>query len=95
MKTDKEIPLFQGLLNGIGQVYFTPSVMTSLLLLFAISIESLALAFLTLLGASCSFALARYSIKQSKDIDSGMYALNGALISLFIGNFLVSHHYWL
>ncbi|UPR54469.1 urea transporter [Vibrio cyclitrophicus] len=87
MKTDKEIPLFQGLLNGIGQVYFTPSVMTSLLLLFAISIESLALAFLTLLGASCSFALARYSIKQSKDIDSGMYALNGALISLFIGNF--------
>ncbi len=87
MKTDKDILPFQGLLNGIGQVYFTPSFMTSLLLLFAISIESLALAFLTLLGAICSFALARYSIKQSKDIDSGMYALNGALIGLFIGNF--------
>ncbi len=87
MKTDKDILPFQGLLNGIGQAYFTPSTMTSLLLLLAISIESLALAFLTLLGAICSFVLARYSIKQNNDIDSGMYALNGALIGLFIGNF--------
>ncbi|UQV23816.1 urea transporter [Vibrio sp. J383] len=87
MKTNKDILPFQGLLNGIGQVYFTPSAMTSLLLLLAISIESLPLAFLTLLGASCSYALARYSIKQSKDLDNGMFALNGALIGLFIGNF--------
>lgn len=97
MKTNKDILPFQGLLNGIGQVYFTPSVMTSTLLLLAISIESLALAFLTLLGASCSFALAFYSYiyastntntnKSVDDIDSGMYALNGALIGLFIGNF--------
>ncbi|MFA0156736.1 urea transporter [Vibrio sp. 10N.261.46.A3] len=93
MKTNKDILPFQGLLNGIGQVYFTPSVMTSTLLLLAISIESLALAFLTLLGASCSFALAFYSYiyastnKLAEDIDSGMYALNGALIGLFIGNF--------
>ncbi|HAS24430.1 MAG TPA: urea transporter, partial [Vibrio sp.] len=58
MRTNKDIQPFQGLLNGIGQVYFTPSVMTSLLLLLAISIESLALAFLTLLSASCSYALA-------------------------------------
>ncbi|UPR31824.1 urea transporter [Vibrio crassostreae] len=93
MRTNKDIQPFQGLLNGIGQVYFTPSVMTSLLLLLAISIESLALAFLTLLGASCSFALAFYSYiyantnKLAEDIDSGMYALNGALIGLFIGNF--------
>ncbi|ARP39987.1 urea transporter [Vibrio syngnathi] len=87
MKTNKDILPFQGLLNGIGQVYFTPSAMTSLLLLLAISIESLPLAFLTLLGASCSYALARYSIKQSKNLDNGMFALNGALIGLFIGNF--------
>ncbi|WP_059019017.1 urea transporter [Vibrio coralliirubri] len=99
MKTNKDILPFQGLLNGIGQVYFTPSVMTSTLLLLAISIESLALAFLTLLGASCSFALAFYGYiytntntntntnKSVDDIDSGMYALNGALIGLFIGNF--------
>ncbi|MEZ9390605.1 urea transporter [Vibrio splendidus] len=87
MKTNKDILPFQGLLNGIGQVYFTSSVMTSFLLLIAISIESLSLAFLTLLGASCSYALARYSIKQSKDLDNGMFALNGALIGLFIGNF--------
>ncbi len=95
MKTNKGILPFQGLLNGIGQVYFTPSVMTSTLLLLAISIESLALAFLTLLGASCSFALAFYGYmytytntnKSAEDIDSGMYALNGALIGLFIGNF--------
>ena len=87
MRTNKDIQPFQGLLNGIGQVYFTPSAMTSLLLLLAISIESLSLAFLTLLGASCSYALARYSIKQSKDLDNGMFALNGALIGLFIGNF--------
>ncbi|WP_172379264.1 urea transporter [Vibrio sp. Vb339] len=95
MKTNRDILPFQGLLNGIGQVYFTPSVMTSTLLLLAISIESLALAFLTLLGASCSFALAFYGYmytntntnKSVDDIDSGMYALNGALIGLFIGNF--------
>ncbi|CDT84932.1 urea transporter [Vibrio coralliirubri] len=93
MKTNKDILPFQGLLNGIGQVYFTPSVMTSTLLLLAISIESLALAFLTLLGASCSFALAfccyiyANTNKSAEDIDSGMYALNGALIGLFIGNF--------
>ncbi|MEZ8616713.1 urea transporter [Vibrio splendidus] len=91
MRTNKEILPFQGLLNGIGQVYFTPSVMTSILLLFAISIESLALAFLTLLGASCSYALAfccyMYTNKTADDIGSGMYALNGALIGLFIGNF--------
>ncbi|MEZ9451097.1 urea transporter [Vibrio splendidus] len=95
MRTNKDIQPFQGLLNGIGQVYFTPSVMTSLLLLLAISIESLALAFLTLLGASCSYALAFYGYmyantntnKAAYDIDSGMYALNGALIGLFIGNF--------
>ncbi|WP_061038494.1 urea transporter [Vibrio coralliirubri] len=93
MKTNKDILPFKGLLNGIGQVYFTPSVMTSILLLLAISIESLALAFLTLLGASCSFAFAFYSYvyantnKLAEDIDSGMYALNGALIGLFIGNF--------
>ncbi|PMG21000.1 urea transporter [Vibrio splendidus] len=91
MRTNKDIQPFQGLLNGIGQVYFTPSVMTSLLLLLAISIESLALAFLTLLGASCSYALAfccyMYANKAAYDIDSGMYALNGALIGLFIGNF--------
>lgn len=97
MRTNKDIQPFQGLLNGIGQVYFTPSVMTSLLLLLAISIESLALAFLTLLGASCSYALAfccymyananANTNKAAYDIDSGMYALNGALIGLFIGNF--------
>ncbi|CDT09030.1 urea transporter [Vibrio coralliirubri] len=95
MKTNKGTLPFQGLLNGIGQVYFTPSVMTSTLLLLAISIESLALAFLTLLGASCSFALASCCYmytntntnKSVDDIDSGMYALNGALIGLFIGNF--------
>ncbi|PTO52693.1 urea transporter [Vibrio splendidus] len=97
MRTNKDIQPFQGLLNGIGQVYFTPSVMTSLLLLLAISIESFALACLTLLGASCSFALAFYGYmytntntntnKAAYDIDSGMYALNGALIGLFIGNF--------
>ncbi|PTP89859.1 urea transporter [Vibrio splendidus] len=99
MRTNKDIQPFQGLLNGIGQVYFTPSVMTSLLLLLAISIESLALAFLTLLGASCSYALAfccyiytntntnTNTNKAAYDIDSGMYALNGALIGLFIGNF--------
>ncbi|MCY9863253.1 urea transporter [Vibrio coralliirubri] len=97
MKTNRDILPFQGLLNGIGQVYFTPSVMTSILLLLAISIESLALAFLTLLGASCSFALAfccyiytntnTNTNKLAEDIDSGMYALNGALIGLFIGNF--------
>ncbi|MEZ9580423.1 MULTISPECIES: urea transporter [unclassified Vibrio] len=93
MKTNKDILPFQGLLNGIGQVYFTLSIMTSTLLLLAISIESLALAFLTLLGASCSYALAFYGYmytntnKSVDDIDSGMYALNGALIGLFIGNF--------
>lgn len=99
MRTNKDIQPFQGLLNGIGQVYFTPSVMTSLLLLLAISIESLALAFLTLLGASCSYVLAfccymytntntnTNTNKAAYDIDSGMYALNGALIGLFIGNF--------
>ncbi len=97
MKANKGILPFQGLLNGIGQVYFTPSVMTSTLLLLAISIASLALAFLTLLGASCSFALAfccyiytntnTNTNKSVDDIDSGMYALNGALIGLFIGNF--------
>ncbi|MEZ8580553.1 urea transporter [Vibrio splendidus] len=97
MRTNKDIQPFQGLLNGIGQVYFTPSVMTSLLILLAISIESLALAFLTLLGASCSYALAfccymytntnTNTNKAAYDIGSGMYALNGALIGLFIGNF--------
>ncbi len=93
MNTNKDTLPLQGLLNGIGQVYFTPSVVTSLLLLLAISIESIPLACLTLLGASCSFALAFYSYiyantnKSAEDIDSGMYALNGALIGLFIGNF--------
>ncbi|MCW0469921.1 urea transporter [Vibrio chagasii] len=47
------------MLNGIGQVYFTPSLVTSVLLLFAISMESLPLALLTLLGASSSYTLAR------------------------------------
>ena len=93
MQKNKDILPLQGLLNGIGQVYFTPSIMTSLLLFLAISIESLALAFLTLLGASFSYALAFYiytftnTSKSADDIDSGMYALNGALIGLFIGNF--------
>ncbi|MEZ9909222.1 urea transporter [Vibrio sp. 10N.261.51.A3] len=87
MRTNKDIQPFQGLLNGIGQVYFTPSVMTSLLLLLAISIESLALAFLTLFGASCSYGFALLTNKPSHDIENGMYALNGALIALFIGNF--------
>ncbi|MFA0112463.1 urea transporter [Vibrio sp. 10N.261.46.E11] len=81
------------MLNGIGQVYFTPSVVTSLLLLLAISVESIPLACLTLLGASCSYTLARYThnsinsnSKTTYDLNSGMYALNGALIGLFIGN---------
>ncbi len=87
MRTNKDILPFQSLLNGIGQVYFTPSVMTSLLLLLAISIESLALAFLTLLGASFSYGFALLTNKPSHDIENGMYALNGALIALFIGNF--------
>ncbi|MDP2590351.1 urea transporter [Vibrio splendidus] len=87
MKTNKDTLPFQGLLNGIGQVYFTPSVMTSTLLLLAISIESLALAFLTLFGASCSYGFALLTNKPSHDIENGMYALNGALIALFIGNF--------
>lgn len=92
MNTNKDILPLQGLLNGIGQVYFTPSVVTSLLLLLAISIESIPLACLTLLGASCSYTLARYihnsiNNKPTLDLNSGMYALNGALIGLFIGNF--------
>ena len=61
--------------------------MTSFLLLLAISIESLSLAFLTLFGASCSYGFALYTNKPSQDIDNGMYGLNGALIALFIGNF--------
>ncbi|ERM57298.1 MULTISPECIES: urea transporter [Vibrio] len=93
MTMNKDTLPLKGLLNGIGQVYFTPSVMTSLLLLLAISIESLALACLTLLGASCSYALVFYIFtfsntnKSADNISSGMYALNGALIGLFIGNF--------
>ncbi|MEZ8720327.1 urea transporter [Vibrio pomeroyi] len=99
MNTNKDILPLQGLLNGIGQVYFTPSVITSLLLLLAISIESIPLACLTLLGASCSYTLARFihnsintnsintNRKTTHDLNSGMYALNGALIGLFIGNF--------
>ncbi|MEZ9655858.1 urea transporter [Vibrio splendidus] len=87
MQKNKDILPLQGLLNGIGQVYFTPSVITSLLLLFAISIESLSLAFLTLFGASCSYGFALLTNKPSHDIENGMYALNGALIALFIGNF--------
>ncbi|CAH7055360.1 Eukaryotic-type low-affinity urea transporter [Vibrio chagasii] len=94
MQTNKGFQQHQGLLNGIGQVYFTPSLVTSVLLLFAISMESLPLALLTLLGASSSYTLARgvhtFSHTNSKPnhhINSGMYALNGALIALFIGNF--------
>ncbi|MFI3274591.1 urea transporter [Vibrio sp.] len=94
MNTNKDILPLQGLLNGIGQVYFTSSVVTSLLLLLAISIESIPLACLTLLGASCSYTLDRYTHysintnrKTTHDLNSGMYALNGALIGLFIGNF--------
>lgn len=87
MQKNKDILPLQGLLNGIGQVYFTSSVVTSLLLLLAISIESLPLAFLTLFGASCSYGFALYTNKPSQDIDNGMYGLNGALIALFIGNF--------
>ncbi|CAH7067879.1 Eukaryotic-type low-affinity urea transporter [Vibrio chagasii] len=94
MQTNKDFQQHQGLLNGIGQVYFTPSLVTSVLLLFAISMESLPLALLTLLGASSSYTLARgvhtFSHTNSKPnhhINSGMYALNGALIALFIGNF--------
>ncbi|MCG9542706.1 urea transporter [Vibrio sp. Isolate33] len=94
MNTNKDILPLQGLLNGIGQVYFTPSVVTSFLLLLAISIESVPLACLTLLGASCSYTLARFihnsintNRKKTHDLNSGMYALNGALIGLFIGNF--------
>ncbi|MGI9875332.1 urea transporter [Vibrio chagasii] len=94
MNTNKDILPLQGLLNGIGQVYFTPSVVTSLMLLLAIAIESIPLACLTVLGASCSYALARYTHssintnnKLTRDLNNGMYALNGALIGLFIGNF--------
>ena len=87
MQKNKETLPLQGLLNGIGQVYFTSSVMTSFLLLLAISIESLSLAFLTLFGASCSYGFALLTNKPSHDIENGMYALNGALIALFIGNF--------
>ncbi|ROR14396.1 urea transporter [Vibrio crassostreae] len=99
MNTNKDTLPLQGLLNGIGQVYFTPSVVTSLLLLFAIAIESIPLVCLTLLGASCSYTLARYihysintnsintNSKTTHALNSGMYALNGALIGLFIGNF--------
>lgn len=94
MNTNKDTLPLQGLLNGIGQVYFTPSAVTSLLLLLAISIESIPLACLTVLGANCSYTLARYThnsintnIKPTHDLNSGMYALNGALIALFIGNF--------
>lgn len=87
MQKNKDILPLQGLLNGIGQVYFTSSVVTSLLLLLAISIDSLPLAFLTLFGASCSYSFALYTNKPSQDIDNGMYGLNGALIALFIGSF--------
>lgn len=87
MQKNKDILPLQGLLNGIGQVYFTSSVVTSLLLLLSISVESLPLAFLTLFGASCSYGFALYTNKPPQDIDNGMYGLNGALIALFIGNF--------
>jgi len=87
MQKNKDILPLQGLLNGIGQVYFTPSVITSLLLLFAITIESLSLAVLTLFGAACSYWLAKYTNKPTQNIDNGLYALNGALVALFIGNF--------
>ncbi|MEZ9337432.1 urea transporter [Vibrio splendidus] len=87
MQKNKETLPLQGLLNGIGQVYFTSSVMTSFLLLLAISIESMSLAFLTLFGATCSYWLAKYTNKPTLNIDNGLYALNGALVALFIGNF--------
>ncbi|MFS1933223.1 urea transporter [Vibrio splendidus] len=87
MQKNKDILPLQGLLSGIGQVYFTSSVMASFLLLLAISIESMSLAFLTLFGAACSYWLAKYTYKPTQNIDNGLYALNGALVALFIGNF--------
>ena len=94
MHVNKDNQQHQGLLNGIGQIYFTPSIVASVLVVFAISIESFLLALLTLLGACCSYTLARYNYASHKTnsrithhLNSGMYTLNGALIALFIGNF--------
>ncbi|MGF1754308.1 urea transporter [Vibrio makurazakiensis] len=89
MALKKEFSSWGGLLNGIGQVYFTPSIFASFLVLCAIAAESPSLATLTLFGAAISYGFAVYSNKLSADINDGLYSLNGALIGLFIGNFYV------
>ncbi|EGU37924.1 urea transporter [Vibrio splendidus] len=86
MQTNKDFQQHQGLLNGIGQVYFTPTIITSVLFLIAISVESLPLSALTLFGAASSYVFAYCSRKPIDNINNGMYALNGALVALFIGN---------
>ncbi|MCG9554532.1 urea transporter [Vibrio sp. Isolate31] len=88
MQTNKDFQQHQGLLNGIGQIYFTPTIITSVLFLIAISVESFSLSALTLFGAASSYVFACYTRKPIDNIYNGMYALNGALVALFIGNML-------
>ncbi|WP_394249918.1 urea transporter [Vibrio profundi] len=76
-----------GLLNGIGQVYFSPSLLTSFFILCAIAVESITLLILTVIGALTSHFIAQLTRKPQTDIDQGLYALNGALVALFIGSF--------
>ncbi|MBW3695943.1 urea transporter [Vibrio sp. T187] len=83
-----------GLLNGIGQVYFSPSLLTAFFILCAIAVESITLLFLTVSGAITSHFIAQLTHKPKTDIDQGLYALNGALIALFIGNFY-ELNFWL
>ena len=88
MQTNKDFQQHQGLLNGIGQVYFTPTIITSVLFLIAISVESLSVLALTLFGAVSSYVFSCYTREPIDNINNGMYALNGALVALFIGNIL-------
>jgi len=85
-------PKIQGLFNGIGQVYFSSSLYSSVIILIAFTIESAPLALMTVFGGSISHLFSKYSHNITPELTAGLYSLNGALIGLFIGNFFgVSH----
>lgn len=71
-------------LKGIGQIFLYPSRVSALFILIAILIASPAMALSALVGAGVSQAVAITLYYPKKEIYSGLYGYNGALIALLL-----------
>ena len=79
---------FNGVLNGVSEVFLLSSLIASLLLLVGLAVESLWAAVFAVCGALLAVLTASVLGAEQSSIDNGMYAFSAVLTAIALGSIL-------